>query len=245
MADISNARLQALVAQLSTAEESPFPADLSVLDHLIFGLVQENLPVSAGYAVYKNLMASFHNYNELRVSHPRELVNLLEGVPNAEVKAKSLLEVLQFVFETTYAFDLESMRKKPARQAQKQLSKLAGATTFAVDATIRRALDASAIPLDESALRVLAQLGIVPANANSDEIRTQLEANIPLHLQSRFSNFVSELAGNHAEVERVSNELNSIKTSAKISRLDETETPVDPTQSQGSKKKPVAKKAKT
>src|SRR5687767_4039687 len=95
------------------------PEKFTVLDHLLFGIVQEGALPSQALEAYKHLVNGFYNFNEMRVAHRDEFTAMLEGVPNAADKAQRMLDVLKFVFETTYSFDLDSMKKKPVKQAQK------------------------------------------------------------------------------------------------------------------------------
>ena len=63
---------------------------------------------------FHKLISSFHDLNELRVSHVDEVMDSLhESVPDRALKAKRIVQILQFVFETTYSYDLEQMKKKP------------------------------------------------------------------------------------------------------------------------------------
>src|SRR5262245_8642743 len=92
------------LAQLAAENDCSLPEGLSVLDHLLFGVIQEGLPPSFALAAYKNLISGFHNFNEIRVSHPQEIAALLEGVSDAETKARRILDILRFAFDTTYSF---------------------------------------------------------------------------------------------------------------------------------------------
>jgi hypothetical protein len=164
-----------LLERLGDAPGVQIPDKFTVLDHLLFGVAQEGAAPSQALEAYKNLVNAFFNFNEMRVAHPAEFVALLEGVPNAEDKAKRMLDILQFVFDTTYGFDLESMKKKPTRQAFKQLSKVAGATRFAVAATVQRALGGNSAAIDGAGREFLVSCGVAEPNETLDALVTRLE----------------------------------------------------------------------
>jgi hypothetical protein len=164
-----------LLERLGDAPRVEIPEKFTVLDHLLFGVVQEGAAPSQSLEAYKNLVNAFFNFNEMRVAHSAEFVALLEGVPNAEQKAKRMLEILQFVFDTTYGFDLESMTKKPVKQAQKQLSKVAGATLFSVAATVQRALGGNAAAIDETGREFLIATGAAEENETLEALQNRLE----------------------------------------------------------------------
>jgi endonuclease III len=187
------------------AEEAAefFPKGMTVLDHLLFGVVQEEAAPSLALAAYKNLISSFHNFNEIRVSQPAELAAALEGVPDALTKGKRIVDVLQFVFETTYGFDLESMKKKPIKQAQKQLSKIPGTTKFAVAAVVLRTLSGSGMPLDERTRATFRKLGMLAAETNVEEAAAALEAAFPAEAGVAVATFVAELADDPKRLKKV------------------------------------------
>lgn len=164
-----------LAETLGSEPPLALPENFTVLDHLLFGIVQEGAPPSLALEAYKNLANGFFNFNEMRVAHRNEFIAMLEGVPNAAAKAQRMLDVLKFVFETTYGFDLESMKKKPVKQAQKQLSKVSGATRFAVSATVQRALGGTAPAIDEAGREFLASCGAVSADDPMEAALTQIE----------------------------------------------------------------------
>jgi hypothetical protein len=164
-----------LLERLTDRPGLAFPENFSVLDHLLFGVVQEGAPPSQSLEAYKNLVNGFFNFNEMRVAHPAEFVALLEGVPDAHAKAQRMLDILRFVFDTTYGFDLESMKKKPIKQAQKQLSKVTGATRFAVAATVQRALGGTAPAVDEAGRDLLVACGVTTAEDSFETFLTQFE----------------------------------------------------------------------
>jgi hypothetical protein len=167
-----------ILERLTDGPAVDVPDKFTVLDHLLFGVVQEGSPPSQSLEAYKNLVNGFFNFNEMRVAHPGEFVALLEGVADAPAKAQRMLEILRFVFETTYSFDLESMKKKPVKQAQKQLSKVTGATRFAVSATVQRALGGTAPAVDEAGRELLVACGVVSADDSLETVLAQLEALI-------------------------------------------------------------------
>jgi hypothetical protein len=165
-----------LLERLADAPGPEIPEKFTVLDHLLFGIVQENSPPSLALEAYKNLVNGFFNFNEMRVAHPAEFVAQLEGVVDAPAKAQRMLDVFKFVFETTYGFDLESMKKKPVRQAQKQLSKVTGATRFAVSATVQRALGGTAAAIDDAGRELLVACGVASPTDSLEIVLAQVES---------------------------------------------------------------------
>lgn len=173
-----------------------YPKELTVLDHLLLGVLQEEAALEPALNAYRQLRTVFLDLNELRVSHPNELVDYLSEVPDSEVKARRILQILRFVFETTYTFDLESMRRKPLKQAQKQLSKINGATDYSVAAAVQRALGGHSIPIDNAMVAFLGSIELAEEGETVAQLRGTLEHLIPKAKGVAFSLGVSEIAHN-------------------------------------------------
>lgn len=191
-----------MLAQRTKFVDDRLPEQLTVLDHLLLAVLQEGTTWAQGLAAYEKLRAGFHDFNEMRVSHPQELEAMLDGIPAKQSKSGRILRILQFVFETTYVYDLESMKRKPLKQAQKQLSKITGANDFAVAATVQRALGGHALPLDGNMRRVLARVKLVSADAEDEQARGTLEHLVPKSEGVSFCLLLSELGVDSAKQAR-------------------------------------------
>jgi endonuclease III len=188
--------LTKLMTLLSKSFTPPPLKELSVIEHLLFGAVQESISYSRAVEVYASLMSQFHDLNEMRVSHVNEIADALDkDLPDRELKAKRLLQILNFVFETTYSYDLEQMKKKPLKQAQKQLSKIQGTTPFVVNAVVQRCLGGHALPIDASMQGVLRLIEIAEDGETDDQIQATLEHLVPKAKGLSFCLQLSELAG--------------------------------------------------
>lgn len=217
------AKLDAALAKLDAAK---FPKELSVLDHVLLGVLQENATPTQAIETFRRLVSGFHDFNELRVSHPRELEELLGELPEAHAKARRVTAVLQFVFETTYNFDLESMKKKPLKQAMRQLSKIIGITPFAVAATVQRALGGHAIPLDERIMELLKQLDLLEPGDSPQEAQAALEHWVPKAKGLRFATALAELAANDDERDDIVDSILPAKSKSSPAKRADKRAPV-------------------
>lgn len=185
--------LTKLLAALAKEYSPKLPNDLTVLDHLLLGAIQEGAGMAKSLEVYRALRESFHDFNELRVSHLNEVMDSLDGLPDKQVKAKRILQILQFVFETTYSYDLEQMRRKPLRQAQKQLSMIHGTNPFIVATVVQRSLGGHAIPIDENTAELLRELDLASEDETMEQMQTTLEHLVPKNKGLEFSLLISEI----------------------------------------------------
>lgn len=191
--------LAKLLSILSKTYSPELPTDFTVLDHILLGTIQEGAGVGQSLESYKALRESFHDFNELRVSHMNELMEPLDGVPEKQIKAKRILQILQFVFETTYSYDLEQMKRKPLRQAQKQLSMIHGTSPFVVATVVQRSLGGHAIPIDEPTGDLLRELDLAGPDETPDQMQSALEHLVPKTKGLEFSLLISEAVGESAK----------------------------------------------
>ena len=77
-------------------------------------------------------MHTFFDWNEVRVTSISELSEVMACLPDPRAAANRVKRVLHAVFETTFNFDLEDLRKKNLGPTVKWLEKLDGTTRFTV-----------------------------------------------------------------------------------------------------------------
>ncbi|MCL2304272.1 MAG: hypothetical protein FWC43_02900 [Planctomycetaceae bacterium] len=140
-----------------------------VLEHLIYAACLENATFEQADAAFSVLEHHYIDWNEIRVSTANELAYTFPHLPDAVTAGERIRKSLQAVFDTTYVFDLEELRKKNLSQAVEFLKSLGVCSRFMVDYTAHNAFGGHVIPLDESALRVFRLLGL--AQTNKDNTR--------------------------------------------------------------------------
>jgi endonuclease-3 len=160
------------------AEADPRP----VLEELLYAVCREGGTPEAADAAFRKLKGSFFDWNEVRVSTVPEVADALAGLPDRGRKAQRIVEILQYVFEMYYSFDLGDLDKKGLKQAGKQLTRISGANDYSVAWVTQRALGGHALPLDEPTLRVLRRLRVVEPDAGNDDpeaVRGGVEHVVP------------------------------------------------------------------
>lgn len=132
-----------------------------VLEHLLLACCLENAHHPAAEEALAALVHTFFDWNEIRVSTIRELAEVMAALPDPPAAASRVKRVLQHVFEGSYAFDLEDLRKSNLGPATERLAKIDGATAFSVSYVVQSALGGHAIPVDTSTLAVLHLIDLV------------------------------------------------------------------------------------
>ena len=183
-----------LLNALKKRYEPSEPEARPVLEQLLYSVCREGTTRERADRAFVGLRQRFYDWNEIRVSSPREIEAAIADLPNAGVRAQRLLSLLQEVFETTFSFDLESLHKKGLKQAAKQLARYQAANDYSVAWVLKNGLDGHSVPLDEPTLRVLRRLGLIEAEEDQEIIRTSLEHLIPKSRAALFGELLSALA---------------------------------------------------
>lgn len=192
MATPSRSALLTKLHKLLKKQYAPHPEPhRPVLQHLLYACCLENSSYAQADAAIAALHGGYFDLNEVRVTSLKELAESLQGLPDPEVAAGNLRRVLQSVFDQTYTYDLEALRKQNLGQALLWLKKLQGATPFVVAYVAQQALGGHAIPLDRGALGVFAILGL---SADADGTIAGLERAIPKSRGVEFSSLLHQLA---------------------------------------------------
>ena len=175
----------------------PIPNDRPLLEHILYACCLENAPYEAAERIYNHLSKSFFDWNEVRVSTVMELSEAMHNLPDPMAAASNLKRVLQGVFESSYSFELESLKKQNISQAIKHLEKLGGSTPFVLAYVTQAALGGHSIPLDRGALNLLFVLGIISeAEAHSGKV-SGFERVIPKNKGAEFGSLLHQLAADY------------------------------------------------
>jgi endonuclease-3 len=164
-----------------------------LLEQLVYACCLENATYHAADAAYKALTTQFFEWNEVRVSTARELSESLGMLPDAMAAANSVRKILQHVFETTYSFDLESLRKLNLGPATQKLEKMDGTTPFIVAYGVQTSLGGHSIPLDRGALETLHIVGVISEAEQASGSVPGLERAIPKNKGVEFGSLLHQL----------------------------------------------------
>jgi endonuclease III len=193
---------QHLFSALGKHSKADDPVTRPVLEQFVYAVCREGVTRELADRAFRNLSEHYFDWNEVRVSSPRELAESLDCLPSAEARGQRIIDFLQEVFETTYSFDLETLQKKGLKQAAKQLGRYQAANDYAVSSVVQSSLGGHAIPLDDASLRVVRRLGLLDGNSDDLEtLRSSLEHQVPKAKSSAFCDAVSAIANEYCSEE--------------------------------------------
>jgi endonuclease-3 len=164
----------------AAARKGGEPAPRPVLEEFIYALCREGATPDQADRAFRNLTENFFDWNEVRVTSPREIEEAFAGLSCPEARAQRLLTFLQEVFETEFSFDLEKLQKKGLKLAAKQLSSYQASNDYIVAWVTQRSLGGHAVPLDAAMLRCVRRLGLIDGGQEDVEAaRASLEHFVP------------------------------------------------------------------
>ena len=150
--------------------------DRPVLETMLFAICLEDASVADAEQSFARLGSEFPDLNEIRVSSIMEIERAFVGQTKPEWRAFHVRNVLQYVFEKSFAFEFESLRKKTLELAQKQLAKIKHLSGFVRSYTLQSVIGAHLIPLDEATCNALIWLGLVPPNQDAEQMSETLKS---------------------------------------------------------------------
>ena len=136
-------------------------ADRSLLEHLLYACCLENSQPETADEAYAKIQQNYFDWNEIRVTSVSELSETLNSLTDPVEAATRLKQVLQVVFETYYAFDIEHLKKQNLGKTVKELNKYQGTTDFSVDYITQNGLAGHSIATNRGTIKALVVLGIV------------------------------------------------------------------------------------
>ena len=170
-----------------------------VLEHLLFACCLENARDAAAEEAFAAMVEAFFDWNEIRVSSVRELAEVMARLPDPPAAAGRLKRVLQHVFEDSYSFDLEDLRKKNLGPAIESLKKIDGTTTSRWRTSFRRRWEAMPSPWTPARLEVMRILGLATDEDVANGSIPGLERAIAKSSGIEFASLLQQLGADFTE----------------------------------------------
>ncbi|RPI78528.1 MAG: hypothetical protein EHM42_13330 [Planctomycetaceae bacterium] len=168
-----------VTASLKKAYHStPSRQDLPFLETLLYAICLEDTTPEAAEAAYGRLFQVFRDLNEARVSSIPELQAVFHDQEHSAWRALRVKNALQFAFDSNYAFELESLKRKTAELAGKQLARVTGLSYFVRSWALSHCLGIHLLPVDEKMHAALCWLGLVEPDSQPEQAADSLRGSI-------------------------------------------------------------------
>jgi endonuclease III len=146
---------------------------------LIQAFLMWDAPLKSAQAAHNRLMSAMVDTNDLRVSHPDEVVGVLgERYPKAAERAGRMLDVLQEVFARAHVVSLDPLAKMGKKEARAALDAMPGMVSYVSAMVVLRSFDGHAIPVDNRLAQLLAENGLVDPEAAPETVSSFLEHHV-------------------------------------------------------------------
>lgn len=136
------------------------PTERPVLEQLLYACCVEDAPYDVADECFARLQESLFDWNEVRVTTVKELAEILKGLPDPQRAATQLKQLLHSVFESIYAFEMDTMKKQNLGAAVKQLESYRGSTPFVVSYVVQTTLGGHSIPISPGAMKAMTVIGV-------------------------------------------------------------------------------------
>ncbi len=149
------------------------------LDELVFNLLLQGSSKERAERAFEALKEEFHDWNEVRVTLPSTIVEVIKGVGLESLKAMRLVKILQGIFEDRSEVDLEFLREMEPKAVSNYLGNMEGIGGHAVESVLAFSLDRHVFPLTKAAERFAERFGLVEGKNAGRDFKNLVEEGVP------------------------------------------------------------------
>ena len=154
--------------------------DRDAVQQVIHGFLTWEASHAQADQAQSRMMKSMVDVNDLRVTDPRELVQMLgPRYPRVEERASRLLRTLHAIYLREHVVSLARLTDMPKREAKEYLEGLDGITPYVAASVVLLCLDGHAMPVDEQTMHRLKSDGVIDEAADLATTQGFLEHHIP------------------------------------------------------------------
>jgi len=136
---------------------------------MLFAACVEDNAWDAAEKGYEQLNKQYFDLNEIRVSSVAEIEESLSELRLGDWKGLRIRSILRFVFESTYTYDYEKLKRLTQDSAQKRLKKIDHMSPFIRNFVVQHSLAGYLVTLDTASTQAAKHLGLVPPDMNEEQ----------------------------------------------------------------------------
>lgn len=159
-------------------KSAPRHDERPVLENFLYAICLENSSLSQAEATYARIGMLFHDLNEVRVSSISELAEIFKDLSDPEWRALRVRSILQYVFEKSFSFEFESLRRKTLELAARQLARIKELSPFVRTYVLQETIGAHLVPVDEQMTNAAIWLGFVDPDADPEQASESLKSTV-------------------------------------------------------------------
>ncbi len=168
-----------LIKRIKKAHPGQPPQERDPISQLVLGFLQWESTSKAADQAYKKLADVMVDHNDLRVSHPHEVVAAIgPSYPQAEERAHRMLQSLQEIYIREHVVALDSLANKPKKDVRAYLDSLPGMAGYVSAQVTLLCFGGHAVPVDETLVKLLEKHSAVDPDATLEQAHSFIERQI-------------------------------------------------------------------
>jgi endonuclease III len=142
---------------------------------LIQSVLEENATTARAQEAVERFRKEYLDYNELRVSPPKEMVERMgKDFPGSRDKAVNLYESLNRIFDQTCQMTLDYIPEKHGKNIRRHLRNM-GLSHYAASAVALKVFDEFAIPVDQALVDTLEMDQAAEPGSSIEDVQARIE----------------------------------------------------------------------
>ncbi|MDG2200679.1 MAG: hypothetical protein P8K80_05815 [Phycisphaerales bacterium] len=188
-------KLSTLLRKLTMGKPRKEPEGDDLVGVLVYSFLLWESTSSRATASYGKLLSSMEDYNELRVSMPNEIIEMIgDTTEHADERASRLRASLNAIYLREHDVTLDAVVQQKKAEIRDYIESLDGIVPFVSARVLSRCFDVHAIPVDDQLLVLLEEAEVIEPDCSADDVSKWLTRQIGAEqgegAQSRFQGWV-------------------------------------------------------
>ncbi len=174
-------KIKKLYAQQKRGASAPeWPETDGLIESLMLAVLSDGVSLTKALSALNAMRASTVDLNDLRVSTPQVLADVIDSsIPNGLPRTSALIRVLNAVFEHENEVSIDRLKTINKKERREYLSGLDGISPYAMACTMIFGFNDHAIAVEEGLLETLKQEDLIAEDCTAEKAQQFLERQIP------------------------------------------------------------------
>jgi endonuclease III len=173
-------KIKKLYAQQKRVKQpAEWPEAESLIEHLMLAVLSDGVNQTKARTALSQLLAATVDLNDLRVSTPQALADLIESViPNGLPRTSALVRVLNAVFEHENEVSIDRVKTFNKKDRREYLATLDGISPYAATCTMIFGFGDHAIAVEDALLETFKREELIAEDCTAEKAQQFLERQI-------------------------------------------------------------------
>ena len=162
------------------------------METILFAIMADGVADGRAEAVFEKIRELVVDWNELRVTSAREIEALLEGLPEAGVKAQAVRGFLGRLFLTEHVTTADFMKNWSGSRASKYLDEIESMTESMRARALLKGFEMDVLPASVDIVRVMKRVGVLDSHLSQERAHEFLKEVVAPKRTYAFFHLVNE-----------------------------------------------------